>query len=157
MMNYYQPYNSFNPNELQNRINQLQQMLGQFQNNQNMQNNQNNININSLEKGIYVYVKDYQDVVNYPTSADGKATIFIGNGIMWSKKIMDGKNCIQAYSFAPINDTQSSQNNQPVNDSTSNNDEITAALLDNICERLNLIEEKISEKNITKETQGGKK
>lgn len=138
-MNYYQPYQPFNPTEMQNRINQLQQMLGQFQNNQQMQ-MPNQQGIPQLEKGIYVYVKDYQDVTNYPTSADGKATIFIGNGIMWSKKIMDGKNCIQAYSFAPINETPVQQNNEPIN----TKDEIKDALLDNICERLAAIEERLS-------------
>lgn len=132
MMNYYNPY-GYNQNEIQNKINQLQQMLSQYQNLQ-----QAPIN-NNIDKGIYVYVKDYQDVVNYPTSADGKATIFIGNGIMWSKKILDGKNCIQAYSFAPINDNQPIQNEQqqPKN-------EINEALLDNICERLSAIEEKLN-------------
>lgn len=130
MMNYYNPY-GYNQNEIQNKINQLQQMLSQYQNLQ-----QAPIN-NNIDKGIYVYVKDYQDVVNYPTSADGKATIFIGNGIMWSKKILDGKNCIQAYSFAPINDNQPTQSEQPKS-------EINEALLDNICERLSAIEEKIN-------------
>ena len=130
MMNYYNPY-GYNQNEIQNKINQLQQMLSQYQNMQ-----QAPIN-NNIDKGIYVYVKDYQDVVNYPTSADGKATIFIGNGIMWSKKILDGKNCIQAYSFAPINDNQPTQSEQPKS-------EINEALLDNICERLSAIEEKIN-------------
>ena len=129
-MNYYNPY-GYNQNEIQNKINQLQQMLSQYQNMQ-----QAPIN-NNIDKGIYVYVKDYQDVVNYPTSADGKATIFIGNGIMWSKKILDGKNCIQAYSFAPINDNQPTQSEQPKS-------EINEALLDNICERLSAIEEKIN-------------
>lgn len=151
MMNYYQPYTGYNPNELQNRLNQLQQMISQVQMNQPIQNNQNVMPNNSLEKGIYVYVKDYQDVVNYPTSADGKATIFIGNGIIWSKKIMDGKNCIQAYSFSPINDNQTSI--QSTNENISNKDDIRDALLDNICERLTQIEEKLS----SKETTGGKK
>ena len=151
MMNYYQPYTGYNPNELQNRLNQLQQMISQLQVNQPIQNNQNVMPNNSLEKGIYVYVKDYQDVVNYPTSADGKATIFIGNGIIWSKKIMDGKNCIQAYSFSPINDNQTST--QSTNENISNKDDIRDALLDNICERLTQIEEKLS----SKENTGGKK
>lgn len=151
MMNYYQPYTGYNPNELQNRLNQLQQMISQVQMNQPIQNNQNVMPNNSLEKGIYVYVKDYQDVVNYPTSADGKATIFIGNGIIWSKKIMDGKNCIQAYSFSPINDNQTSI--QSTNENISNKDDIRDALLDNICERLTQIEEKLS----SKENTGGKK
>lgn len=151
MMNYYQPYTGYNPNELQNRLNQLQQMISQVQMNQPIQNNQNVMPNNSLEKGIYVYVKDYQDVVNYPTSADGKATIFIGNGIIWSKKIMDGKNCIQAYSFSPINDNQNSI--QSTNENVSNKDDIRDALLDNICERLTQIEEKLS----SKENTGGKK
>lgn len=151
MMNYYQPYTGYNPNELQNRLNQLQQMISQVQMNQPIQNNQNVMPNNSLEKGIYVYVKDYQDVVNYPTSADGKATIFIGNGIIWSKKIMDGKNCIQAYSFSPINDNQTSI--QSTNENVSNKDDIRDALLDNICERLTQIEEKLS----SKENTGGKK
>ena len=155
MMNYYNPYNqyngNFNSNEIQNRINQLQQMLGQIQNTQQIP--QNN---SQFDKGIYVYVKDYQDVVNYPTSADGKATIFIGNGIMWSKKIMDGKNCIQAYSFAPINDTQTNQSTQ---ENFSQPDDIRDSLLDSICERLSFIEEKLSTKESIplKENSGGKK
>lgn len=139
-MNYYSPYNQFNPTEMQNRINQLQQMLGQFQNNQQMQMPAQQSGMPQLEKGIYVYVKDYQDVMNYPTSADGKATIFIGNGIMWSKKIIDGKNCVQSYSFAPINETSTTQNNDSNNNSK---DELKDALLDNICDRLAAIEEKL--------------
>lgn len=145
MMNYYQNYGQFNPNEMQNRINQLQQMLGQYQNMQQPIQTSN-------DKGIYVYVKDYQEVVNYPTSADGKATIFIGNGIMWSKKIMDGKNCIQAYSFAPMNEVQAQSQND-----TQQQTNIPEQLLDNICERLNLIEEKLNAQTIPNDNESVKK
>lgn len=147
MMNYYPNYGQFNPAEMQNRINQLQQMLGQYQNMQQPLQATN-------DKGIYVYVKDYQEVVNYPTSADGKATMFIGNGIMWSKKIMDGKNCIQAYSFAPMNEVQAQpqQDNQTQQTIQPN---ISEQLLDNICERLNMIEEKLN--NSINNNEGNKK
>lgn len=145
MMNYYPNYGQFNPTEMQNRINQLQQMLGQYQNMQQPVQATN-------DKGIYVYVKDYQEVVNYPTSADGKATIFIGNGIMWSKKIMDGKNCIQAYSFAPMNEVQAQSQND-----TPQQTNIPEQLLDNICERLNLIEEKLNAQTIPTDNESGKK
>ena len=45
--------------------------------------------------------------------------------------------CIKTYSFAPINDNQPAQSEQPKS-------EINEALLDNICERLSAIEEKIN-------------
>lgn len=59
-------------------------------------------------RGVFVYVNDYQEVVNTPTSADGNATLFVNleQGIIWSKKFINGTNSIQAFRISPLNNLE---------------------------------------------------
>lgn len=90
---YYNNYNQLNPQQLQA---QLQQMQNQYSQLQQM----------NTSRGSFIQVKDYQDVINYPTDASGMPTLFMNeaSGVFWVKKFIDGTNKIQAYQFAPIND-----------------------------------------------------
>lgn len=107
---YYNNYNNLNPQQLQM---QLQQMQNQYSQMQQM----------NTSRGSFIQVKDYQDVINYPTDASGMPTLFMNeaSGVFWVKKFIDGTNKIQAYQFAPINDyTQTNNvNNKKVDEELS--------------------------------------
>lgn len=91
--NNYNNLNQLNPQQLQMQLQQMQNQYSQMQ------------QMNSA-RGSFIQVKDYQDVINYPTDASGMPTLFMNetSGVFWVKKFIDGTNKIQAYQFAPIND-----------------------------------------------------
>lgn len=97
-MQYYNNYgyNPTNLGQLQSQLQQLQQLQSQYYPQQNQQ----------AQRGTFIQVKDYQEVINYPTDASGMPTLFMNEtqGVFWVKKFIDGTNKIQAYNFAPIND-----------------------------------------------------
>ena len=98
-------------------------------------------------RGTYVYVNDYQEVVNYPTPADGNAVLFfnLDKGILWSKKFINGSNSIQAFTIAPLNSVGADRVNNTTSEEapleTAKNDEIT----DNMLSRITNLEDKFDE------------
>lgn len=150
-------YSGYNPQSSIDRINQqmqqLQMLQNQYQQQMGMQPNNippmqgqnSNPNMSAMSnRGTYVYVQDYQEVVNYPTPADGNAVLFfnLDKGILWSKKFINGSNSIQAFTIAPLNNVS----NEPINNTsteekpveTAKNDEIT----DNMLTRITQLEDK---------------
>lgn len=104
MQNYNNLYNPYgfgyqmqDPNQLRQ---QIEQQLSSYQNaynrNQNIQNQNNN-------KFVGMYVENEAEVLNAQIPADGTAMLFVGNGIMWSKKFVNGQPYISTYRFEPIN------------------------------------------------------
>ena len=144
MNNQYNNYPYYQQNQM-DRINQQIQQLQQLQ----MQYNQyapqqNSQNIALSNRGTYVYVNDYQEVVNYPTPADGNAILFfnLDKGILWSKKFINGSNSIQAFTISPLN----SFSNEPINNSIQDKkplvEENNNDLMDNLLNRMTNIEDK---------------
>lgn len=156
-MNYFYP-GGFNPagyGGSQVKIDALEQELARLRQMQAQMYGQPNGNMpqsngRQYEGGKYVYVYDYQEVVNFPTPADGSAVLFLGldkNGAMdgrgWSKKIINGTSSIQELSVAFKNsysqsDTQSTQQEQPQPKVTN---EDIMALLGNLADRMTALEE----------------
>lgn len=73
--NYQYGNQQYNTQKINEQITQSQRMLDQLKNGQqvaqpNYQQQSNSYN----ETGIYVYVSNYSEVINYPVSIDGKAT-----------------------------------------------------------------------------------
>lgn len=64
--------------------------------------------------GDYRYVNSYEDVVNASTRLDGTATLFVNfaNGIIWSKKFVNGTHEIQTFKFYPLVNTETKENEQ---------------------------------------------
>ena len=131
-------YNNFNPyanmyNQIQQNMQQLQQLQGQYNQMQQQQ----------VNRGSFIQVKDYQEVVNYPTDASGSPTLFMNDtqGVFWVKKFIDGSNKIQAYSFSPINDF----NTKPIINTTQeeklNTTQNSTEIIDNIMNRMVKLED----------------
>ena len=117
--------NAYNAQQaLQNSLANLQNLQAQYQAKQ-IYPNQNLPVMSMSNRGVFIYVADYQDVVNYPTSADGLATLFVNldKGLLWSKKFINGQNAIQTYSITPINNLTSE--NQIDKESSKDEDNLT--------------------------------
>lgn len=143
--NYYPSYYPPQPDQFNKQIAEYQRLLSQMQQQSPSMSN----------RGAYIYVNDYQEVVNYPTSADGNATLFVNleKGILWSKKFVDGKNCIQAYFISPINDfnpqTSKSTTQEEIAVKPKENNEIME-IMERFGKRLDSIEEKLAKKTVKK-------
>lgn len=157
MNNYYYP-GGFNPTtgfntqrqieELQREINRLSQLNASMypQTQPQYRNYQPNITGNKqYETGVYVYVNDYQEVLDYPTPTDGSAVLFLclDKGLGWSKKFTNGTSSIQALSVQFLNaynDKDTTASEQSSNTSESTNNEDIMALLTNLADRLTALE-----------------
>ena len=53
------------------------------------------------------YVTNYQDVLNSPAPITGEPVLFanLDHGVLYSKKLVNGRAFVQAYSIAPVNST----------------------------------------------------
>lgn len=156
-MNYFYP-GGFSPtgydgsqvklDALEQEVARLRQMQAQMYPQPNGNMSQSN---RRIEGGKYFYVYDYQEVVDFPTPADGSAVLFLCldkngamNGRAWSKKIVNGTSSIQELSVAFMNsnsynqsDTQSSQQEQSQPQVTN---EDIMALLGSLADRLTALE-----------------
>ena len=76
------PKGSTNLGQLQSQLQQLQQLQNQYYPQQNQQ----------AQRRTFIQVKDYQEVINYPTDASGMPTLFMNEtqGVFWVKKFIDG-------------------------------------------------------------------
>lgn len=124
--------------DLQNELNALQQMNNQMYS-QTPSNSSSPLN---NDTGIYVYAQDYQQVVSYPTPADGKATLFINldKGIGWSKKFVNGTNVIQSFTISFLNGYDNS-NVQPNNVTESLPSDTNNDILENLMQRMTQMED----------------
>lgn len=54
---------------------------------------------------IGYYVNDYSEVLNYAAPSDGTSILFanLEQGLIWSKKFIQGQTYIQPYRIIPIN------------------------------------------------------
>ena len=140
--NNYNPYNNFgyqmqDPNQLRQ---QVEQSLNQYQNLYNK--NQNLQNMNS-KRFNGMYVDSEQEVLNAQVPADGTPMLFVGNGVMWSKKFVNGQPYISTFSFSPINNVGEPKgiNNQEYNKNALNNEKMA---LNQVLEQLDKIEQRLN-------------
>ena len=64
-----------------------------------------NFNLFNNNSFIGYYINDYNDVLNYAAPSDGSAILFanLDQGLIWSKKLINGQSYIQPYRIIPIN------------------------------------------------------
>ena len=145
----YNPYVQPNYDRVDAQIRQLQELKNQMeQQNYNYSSQQPQTNVAMSNRGTYVYVQDYQEVVNYPTPADGNAVLFfnLDNGILWSKKFVNGSNSIQAFTIAPLNSVgNDNAEAKPKNDNISLESPKNDEIIDNILTRMTSLEDKLDE------------
>lgn len=67
------------------------------------------------QRGLFMQVKDYKEVDNYPVPTDGTPTLFFdfANMVFYSKKFANGQSCIQGFVFAPMNGGSPEKQQEP--------------------------------------------
>lgn len=120
----------------------LAQLNPQFENYNNMYaqaQKQATIQANS---GQYIKVNSYDEVKNVQCPSNGKPIIVIdeANGVLYSKKFVDGQEYIKGFNLAPIENKSESQETPKTNAPASENNNP----LDLIMEKLNNIENRLS-------------
>lgn len=152
MQNYNNNYNPYgygygygnqmqDPNQLRQ---QVEQSLNQYQNLYNKNQSMQNIN-NKRFNGMYV--DNEQEVLNAQIPADGTPMLFVGNGVMWSKKFVNGQPYISTFSFSPINNVgePSSINNQEDNKNVLKENDTT---LNRVLEQLDRLEKRLNDMEV---------
>lgn len=167
-MNYGYSYNPIpmkTPQQLQQEYSNLMQQYQTIYNTQFPNPNINNIQTNNMGQqssspcvsGSYTKVSGYSEVENAPTPTDGTATLFFDfeHGVFWSKKFANGQHTIQSFAFRPLN-----QNGDitPKEEPVLVKEEVKETIptpninLDDLYERLDKLENKISKITTNKQT-----
>lgn len=154
--NYYYP-GAFNPSmgiNTQRQIEELQRELGRLSQMQASMYPQsqykNNVGNKQYETGTYVYVSDYQEVLDYPTPTDGSAVLFLclDKGLAWSKKFVNGKSSVQALTIGFLNSYDQNEtqgtNSSTIKDNQIGNEDIMT-LLGALADRLTALENKLGD------------
>ena len=112
----YPNYNQFSPLYFQQ---QFDQAMNQYK---NIYNQQINNNVNGNTGFVGQYVNSYDEVEKAQVPMNGMPTMFVGDGIFWIKKFVNGQPYISAYKFESINNVGQAPNNQQTNQ--KNNDDL---------------------------------
>lgn len=115
--------NQYNPQYFQQ---QFDQAMNQYKSLYNQQ-------VNYQNSFVGQYVNTYDEVEKAQVSMNGMPTMFVGDGIFWIKKFVNGQPYISAYKFESINNV-----GQPTSNNTSSNkvDDDIMKYLQGIEERL---------------------
>ena len=124
-----------NPQYYQNQfdsvMNQYKNMYSQVQ----MPNAQNGF--------IGQYINTYEEVEKAQVSMNGTPTMFVGNGVFWIKKFVNGQPYISAYKFEAINNVGEPKTQETSNNTNTNLETILGGLeqaINNINDRLSKLE-----------------
>lgn len=89
------------------------------------------------------YINSYEEVEKAQVSMNGTPTMFVGNGVFWIKKFVNGQPYISAYKFEAINNVGEPKAQETSNNTTSNLETILGGLesaINNINDRLTKLE-----------------
>ena len=112
----YPNYNQFSRQDFQQ---QFENAMNQYK---NVYNQQMNTTTNGNSGFVGQYVNSYDEVEKAQVPMNGMPTMFVGDGIFWIKKFVNGQPYISAYKFESINNVGQPQNNQQTNQ--KNNDDL---------------------------------
>lgn len=136
----YPNYNQFSPQYFQQ---QFDQAMNQYKNIYSQQmNNATNGNTGFVGQ----YVNSYDEVEKAQVPMNGMPTMFVGDGIFWIKKFVNGQPYISAYKFESINNVGQPQNDNQQSNQTNNEPDIKTYLqamekgINNLNERLEKLE-----------------
>ena len=122
--------NQFNPQYYQqqfdNALNQYKNIYGQA----------NNVQTQGF---IGQYINSYDEVERAQVSMNGVPTMFVGNGVFWIKKFVNGQAYINAYKFEPVNNV-----GEPANKEQNTETELIG-LMSSLEKRLIAIEKRLDE------------
>ena len=89
------------------------------------------------------YINSYEEVEKAQVSMNGTPTMFVGNGVFWIKKFVNGQPYISAYKFEPINNVGEPKQQEQGNNTNSQLETILGGLehaINNINDRLSKLE-----------------
>ena len=118
-------------NQFDNVMNQYKNMYSQVQ----IPNAQNGF--------IGQYINTYEEVEKAQVSMNGTPTMFVGNGVFWIKKFVNGQPYISAYKFEAINNVGEPKTQETSNNTNANLETILGGLeqaINNINDRLSKLE-----------------
>lgn len=128
MIPNYNP--QFNPQYFQQ---QFDQAMNQYKNMYNQSTNYNNTGF------VGQYVNSYDEVEKAQVPMNGTPTMFVGDGVFWIKKFVNGQPYISAYKFEGINNV-----GQPVEQqSNQNNNNDIAVILKAMEESINTLNDRL--------------
>ena len=89
------------------------------------------------------YINSYEEVEKAQVSMNGTPTMFVGNGVFWIKKFVNGQPYISAYKFEAINNVGEPKQQETSNNTNSQLETILGGLesaINNINDRLSKLE-----------------
>ena len=89
------------------------------------------------------YINNYEEVEKAQVSMNGTPTMFVGNGVFWIKKFVNGQPYISAYKFEAINNVGEPKTQETSNNTNANLETILGGLeqaINNINDRLSKLE-----------------
>ena len=136
----YPNYNQFSPQYFQQ---QFDQAMNQYK---NIYNQQMNTTTNGNSGFVGQYVNSYDEVEKAQVPMNGMPTMFVGDGIFWIKKFVNGQPYISAYKFESINNGGQPQNDKQQSNQTNSESDIKTYLqamekgINNLNDRLEKLE-----------------
>lgn len=136
----YPNYNQFSPQYFQQ---QFDNAMNQYK---NVYNQQMNTTTNGNSGFVGQYVNSYDEVEKAQVPMNGMPTMFVGDGIFWIKKFVNGQPYISAYKFESINNVGQPQNDNQQSNQTNSELDIKTYLqamekgINNLNDRLEKLE-----------------
>lgn len=136
----YPNYNQFSPQYFQQ---QFDNAMNQYK---NVYNQQMNTTTNGNSGFVGQYVNSYDEVEKAQVPMNGMPTMFVGDGIFWIKKFVNGQPYISAYKFESINNVGQPQNDNQQSNQTNSEPDIKTYLqamekgINNLNDRLEKLE-----------------
>ena len=136
----YPNYNQFSPQYFQQ---QFDNAMNQYK---NVYNQQMNTTTNGNSGFVGQYVNSYDEVEKAQVPMNGMPTMFVGDGIFWIKKFVNGQPYISAYKFESINNVGQPQNDNQQSNQNNNETDIKTYLqamekgINNLNDRLEKLE-----------------
>ena len=118
----YPNYNQFSPQYFQQ---QFDNAMNQYK---NVYNQQMNTTTNGNSGFVGQYVNSYDEVEKAQVPMNGMPTMFVGDGIFWIKKFVNGQPYISAYKFESINNVGQPQNDNQQSNQTNSEPDIKTYL-----------------------------
>lgn len=131
--NYYNTYQ--NPQYYQNQFDNVMNQYRNIYNQAQMPMTQNGF--------VGQYINSYEEVEKAQVSMNGTPTMFVGNGVFWIKKFVNGQPYISAYKFEAINNVGEPKQQETSNNTNSQLETILGGLehaINNINDRLSKLE-----------------
>ena len=136
----YPNYNQFSPQYFQQ---QFDNAMNQYT---NVYNQQMSTTTNGNSGFVGQYVNSYDEVEKAQVPMNGMPTMFVGDGIFWIKKFVNGQPYISAYKFESINNVGQPQNDNQQSNPTNSEPDIKTYLqamekgINNLNDRLEKLE-----------------